>query len=122
MNDEKLKKDEMIGKNHAKAMFYQGLAELGNALTADSNITQRHLEHGIYGYGEPPPEEKEKNQAQPDPAAPPASPESVQPSSAPPSAIDGHVRDAQAQARATRERAARETPVQEQPGPTLERD
>ncbi len=43
-----------FGENHAKAMAYQGLAELGNALTTDSNVTQRHLEHGIYGVGDPP--------------------------------------------------------------------
>ena len=120
-----------FGSNHAKAMLYQGLAELGNALTTDSNITQRHLEHGIYGLGDPPgkSEAPEPTQGAEQPSAPstPATsaPSTTSPASSPtaPSAptptpiVDGHVHDAQAQARATRDRSTRESPVIEAPAP-----
>lgn len=86
-----------IGGNHARAMFYQGLAELGNALTTDSNVSQRHLEHGIYGHGE----------------APATGGVGLDPSVRPQPSLDQYVRNARAQAERVPPEAGRESPERE---------
>ncbi|MGD9689530.1 MAG: hypothetical protein AB7K52_07015 [Phycisphaerales bacterium] len=87
-----------FGANHAKAMAYQGLAELGNALTADSNVTQRHLEHGIYGVGDPPTRDDRDDTP----------------------ILDAYIDQASRESRSTRERASREARPPEPPAPERE--
>lgn len=38
-----------IGAGHLPAAFRQGLGEIGNSLTTDSNVVQPYREYGLYG-------------------------------------------------------------------------
>jgi hypothetical protein len=111
-------KTAKFGSNHVRAMRYLGLAELGNALFADSNIAQKGLENGIWGHGDSQggkPEIIVIELSNSEPAAPeprPAGPTNAE------SPLDRHVQAAKAEA--SREQAR--TPEAEKPAPEIDRD
>lgn len=104
-----------FGSNHARGMLYQGLSELGNALTTDSTITQRHLENGVWGNNDSrPPTEKETAIATPAIDSPASFTDRSR------SVLDQHIEAAKVQSRA--EHDLTPNPERQKTVPEMERD